>query len=343
MEKNANVVAIDVGYGNVKHAFMRSGELKLGIFPAIAPSASNSECVSVGMQRRNTVIVDVENMSYEVGVDAHLASDSSYRRITDENYPESTQYHALLLGALSYMGQRDVDMLVLGLPLLTFNNHKAVLEKKFIGTHKVPRIQHPNSKEPPLDVNVKQVMVLPQPMGGLFAYAAANQDRTISNETSLIVDIGFFTVDWVYSQGFKPYPAKSSSLPGGMNSVYQAITESLRGELGRNINDVSRVDHALRNGEKEVRLFGKMISLEKHIQAGVEKAKQFVASLANTVGDGVTLDNIVLVGGGSNFFKDLIQERYPDHTITLLKDPAHSNVTGFQFAGLKSVNLVKKS
>lgn len=64
-----------------------------------------------------------------------------------------------------------------------------------------------------------------------------------------------------------------------------------------------------------------------------EKVRQFVGVLANRVGSPADIDNIILVGGGAAYFLDVIQERFPNHKITIADDPVFANVRGFQLAG----------
>ena len=80
--------AIDVGYGNTKFVTLLQQEsIQCGMFPSIAPQASTGPDLCGGlMQRRNTVIVEVDGVKYEVGKDARLAQDASHGRILDPDY-----------------------------------------------------------------------------------------------------------------------------------------------------------------------------------------------------------------------------------------------------------------
>ena len=63
------VRAIDVGYGNTKYlSLVTSNDIQCGIFPSLAPQASSGPDLAAGlMQRRNTVVVEVDGVKYEVG------------------------------------------------------------------------------------------------------------------------------------------------------------------------------------------------------------------------------------------------------------------------------------
>ena len=79
------VRAIDVGYGNTKFTTLVTGsDIQCGLFPSLAPQASTGPDLAAGlMQRRNTVVVEVEGVKYEVGKDARLAQDASHGRVLD--------------------------------------------------------------------------------------------------------------------------------------------------------------------------------------------------------------------------------------------------------------------
>ena len=58
-----------------------------------------------------------------------------------------------------------------------------------------------------------------------------------------------------------------------------------------------------------------------------------VEAIANTIGDGINIDRIILVGGGASLFKKPIQAILPNHTIQFSSDSVVSNVTGYQYMG----------
>lgn len=65
------IKAVDVGYGNTKYSVLASDKnIQCGIFPSISPQASNGPDLSSGLlQRRNTIVVKVGGVKYEVGKD----------------------------------------------------------------------------------------------------------------------------------------------------------------------------------------------------------------------------------------------------------------------------------
>lgn len=331
----AIVRAIDVGYGNTKYVVFheRGQEVQCAVFPSIAPQASVGADLSGGVfQKRNTVTVDVNGVLYEVGRDAKLAQDASYGRVLDSKYSLSDVYMALVRGAISYMGVPHIDVLVLGLPVNTFETHNLDLAKRMVGTHRVPA---PTTSEPgaTIEVEVRAVRVIPQPIGGFFDYAIRNNlYGRMKNQMNLLIDPGFYTLDWVVAHGVKMANARSGAHSGGMSAVLSTMAEAIGRELGTQLNDYSVIDDAIRTGIAP-RFCGKSFDITRHIKIGKEKARQFVSVLANRVGNGVDIDNIILAGGGAEFFKDLIQEKFPNHDLVITDAPVFANVRGFQLAG----------
>jgi plasmid segregation protein ParM len=99
------VRAIDVGYGNTKYTTLVTPDnISCGIFPSLAPQAAGGPDLALGlMQGRNTVVVDVNGVNYEVGFDAELAQDTNHGRVLDPDYSMTDAHMALIRGALYYM------------------------------------------------------------------------------------------------------------------------------------------------------------------------------------------------------------------------------------------------
>lgn len=79
------------------------------------------------------------------------------------------------------------------------------------------------------------------------------------------------------------------------------------------------------------RFNGKECKLDKYLP--LEKARQHLAVMMTKVGDSTDIDNILLAGGGAEFYRDLVAEKFPLHQIHITPDPVFANVRGFQFAG----------
>jgi len=335
----AIVKAVDVGYGNTKYTVLASEKgITCGIFPSIAPQAAGGPDLDSGlMQRRNTVVVDVGGVKYEVGKDAMLAVDSTHGRVLDTDYCMSDAHLALLRGALYYMGAPKIDLLVLGLPV---NNHKVYsqeLAKKIIGTHPVP------FRSGEKECVIENVIVLPQPIGAFFDYSIhTGQYEKMRAQKNLLIDIGFYTVDWVVSNGAKMERNRSDATNGGMSAVIQTMAKSIGDAIGEQITNLTLIEEALRTGTNPL-FYGKEYDISEHIKVGKKKAEQFISTVVNNVGNGIDITNIILAGGGADFFQDVIQDKFPKHNIIIATDAVFANVRGFLRAGTTMVDQFKKS
>lgn len=338
MVQNAVVRAVDVGFGNVKYVtgHEHGHAVECHLFPSLAPQAGANQEIGAGvLQNRNTVIVEVDGVRYEVGPDAALALDATHGRVLDQSFPETDTYKALLRGALAYMDVPEIDLLVLGLPVNNFPNYRDHVEKVMSGRHRVPdiKLHQAGSLAAERDVTVKSVWVLPQPLGGFFDHALRNKlFGSMKSQHNLIIDIGFYTVDWLMTVGVKPVGNRSSAVNGGMSAILTLVAERVAAQHKTQTPLLKSVEEAVRSGSP-VRVFGKECDISEHIAAGKAKAREAVAQLVNKVGDGADIDNIILSGGGASFFEDVIQEKYPHHKLVIAGDPVFANVRGFQVAG----------
>ena len=330
--------AIDVGYGNTKFvSYHKQGAqmMQCAIFPSITPHASTGGDLNAGVfQRRNTVLIPINGVVYEVGKDARLAQDASYGRALTSAYSLTDSYLALVRGAMYYMGEEHIDMLVVGLPVNTYQSHSGKLLDRLCGAHLVPKSIGGVPSAELVEVLVDEVRVLPQPVGAFFDHAISNNlYARMRSQMNLIIDPGFYTLEWVVSHAVKTINARSGAHSGGMSSILGVMAEAIGKDLGIQISDISGIDEALRLGVKP-RFFNKELDLTEYIALAKEKARQFVGVMATKVGSqGVDINNIILAGGGAAFFEDVIQESFPHHDLIITPDPIYANVRGFQHAG----------
>lgn len=330
------VRAIDVGYGNNKYTTSNSSRTKrpdCDMFPSVAPiSAATSISAQIGL-RPKTVRVEVDQITFEVGHDAlRVQGGNSYSRSLDNDYCLRPAYRALTYGAMHYMGLEEIDLLVLGLPMTTWLSHKERLIELMVGDHKIG-----NQK-----VTVKRCKVAPQAYGGYLEHIIANgETQQAEDMTTLIIDPGFHTLDWIVCSGFKIDDKRSgAAADAGMCSYLKAIGDRLSATLKEDIGDLSRIDAALRNEKKIVRLFGEEHDLEEITVYGKQVAQENINYMANKIGNLADIDQVILVGGASIHFAEAVQSRFTKHKVQIAKDPIYANVRGFQAWGEEQMRRV---
>ena len=342
-----NVRAIDLGYGNVKYTLAHPdsfGPIKCDIFPSRSPTASDSGLAAGLAQKRNTAIIKIRGVEYEVGRDVAQAQGTfDTSAVLDNDFCLSDAYLARMRGAFHYMlNEKDakthkkhmhnnrIDLLVVGLPVSNFRNVelRSKLRDRMIGKHELSNGQ---------EIEVDKVIVMPQPMGSFFEHAFDNSMfDTMQKQNNLVIDPGFFTFDWLMSAGLMPNDTRSDSVSRGMSAVLKSIAEAMKKKHPHWKTDVSMIvrlmDDHLRDGVPLI-IFQQEHKLEDYIDAGRPIINEAVAALSNNVGDGADIHNILVSGGGAKLYLDAVQEKFPNHKLLVMENPVYSNVRGFQLAG----------
>jgi plasmid segregation protein ParM len=347
------VRAIDVGYGNVKFSFNHLdafSKVECEIFPSRSPVAGDKSLSAGLVQGRDTVIINVRGTDYEVGKGVAKAQGTfDESSVLDRVFCLSDSYLARLRGALYYMMGADkktnapyingghIALLVVGLPVSTFRNKELPVKLKEVltGPHELPDGR---------SVIVDNVLVMPQPLGAFFEYAFENgMFETMSEQKNLIIDPGFFTFDWLLSDGLTIIDKRSDSVNRGMSAVIKEIVEAAKkkykwdaetGMLMRMLDDHFR--DGFEAGKPFV-VYQDQIDVKGLLIAGKSVINEAVSALVNNVGDGADIQNIILAGGGAQLYHTAIQEKFPRHKILVMGNPVYSNVRGFQLAGEQRV------
>jgi plasmid segregation protein ParM len=318
------VRAADVGYGHVKYVKARSEkEITCEMFSSLAPIASNLE-ISTGLsETRDTIRIEVEGVYYEVGPGARLGLKAHNTRILHSDYSTTPEYLALLRGALAKMNAPGIDLLVVGLPVNLMNNRAQSLAQQLKGYHPLAEGR---------GVYVDHVWTLAQPLGGFLDFAMGQGlYETLADQMNLVVDAGYYTVDWLTGLGIKVMPERTSSFPGGTHAILQSLARSVSEELGVAYTDIDAIDRALEKGR--LRVGGREIDLTQHWRQAQARIGESVNAIANSVGDGLDLNNIILVGGGAKYYESAIRRLFPTPRLIMSPDPIFANVRGFQIAG----------
>ena len=318
---NPVIRALDVGYGNTKYIVsVNNGEAIAAHFPSIVhrPSqiaASLSESPSIYQ-------VEVNGNHYHVGPGLDAVFEGGVRTLND-NFIDTDGYMALAYGAISQMDIDDeIDLLVVGLPVALLRTKRRTLEGRLTGTHSI------NGRT----ITIHKTVVVAQPLGGFMSFASKHEDiERLSTARNLLIDPGFFTVDYMASTGLREITGSSGSHSSGMSAYLKGLAKELSKNLSRPYENISHIDEGLRTGT--FRMFGKEIDLSQFHEKALLELKPAAEVIANTVGTGEAIDQIVLVGGGAHVFKDLVHAILPEHPVLVAEQSIIANVLGFQMIG----------
>jgi plasmid segregation protein ParM len=347
------VHAIDVGWGLVKlNRIAESGELEYMSFPAMAIPSDPSAMGEIATRTRDTFDVPVGRSSYEVGRDVVLAQTGNDfgREITDE-YFRSPIYEALMKGALRYIDQDLIDVLVVGLPVSQYLNDDRrtfLVEQWKTGTDRV--IDLGAGKK----VHIMDVVVRPQPLGGYVemfnhmdelnrviveskgALAPVKSADDILNLTTLVVDPGEHTLDWLLiQQGQINTKASGAASDAGRHRIVRAVYEALQAKIGRPLGSaiLPRINEALRTNMR-IKLSGvpyDLAEFDSLITTAVEDPiNRLIEGLR---GMHESIDVITMVGGHPERYRDELHRRFPSIPILTFENSVEANVRGYQAVG----------
>jgi plasmid segregation protein ParM len=330
------VRALDLGWGFTKYSRRDpvDDSIEYASFPSLAPRHTGMDLSLSIMGKRDTAVVLVDGTKFEVGPDSADLDTNDASRSMNDQYIHTEQYKAVYYGALHYINEPVIDLLVVGLPLSGMHNATR-LKELMIGTHKISEDK---------SVVVRDALVLPQPLGGLYHCFSLKKSMPalefIDEEMNLVIDPGFLTFDFLLSNGEKVVENRSGAHTGGVSKVLRSISESISNKFGIKYENLGAVDKGLRR--RKLKINGEVEQLEEHIKNTLSVIQSSVNYLRNIVGDGSDIDNIILLGGGSHIYRRTIEQFYPKHELITLDEAQTANVRGFQLAGENYLRAAKK-
>lgn len=332
--------AIDVGHGNTKFTtanFSEGGHCQ--VFPSLAPVTQGRMNVGGGLIGMSKYVeVEVNGLTYAVGRDSFSSTNTSTTRIVDQNFATSDAYAALVKGALYYINQPKIDVLVLGLPMNTFEQHRDELRERMVGGHTIPnpaKAKNPGAPDS-FSVQVVRALVVPQPMGAFMDYCSVgNRYEELQEKTNLVLDVGHGTFDYYIAKGNVPYIRRCGATFGGVHHIVKAVIDAINDESVRDNHAVwESIDTAIRK-KSAACIDGEEVDICKVYKSTIDDAvRSSVSRMMTAIGNITDIMDILLTGGGAVLFKDEIQKAVgPKRKLVIDTDSIFSNVKGFQIAG----------
>jgi plasmid segregation protein ParM len=329
-----SVFAVDVGYGNTKYAYRAaSGTVATGMFPSLAPLAASRTLSGYGegvLAARKVLTVAVDEIEYEVGPDVALtAAYGNTGRALADDFVLTENYAALLAGAMHFAGVTHIERLVLGLPVHNMQKYSSALKERFAG-----ELDFGHAR-----IQVDKVVVIPQPLGSLVLASSNRQSEFGKDSAHLVVDVGYFTTDWVYANGFAMDDTRSGGMPGGASQIYQRIASLISRDQGEQVEDLELIDKALRE-RKPFFFYGTDIPLEPYLEKAQPIITGVVKEMQNNVGRLPNVRSVILSGGGAALYAGAIRRAFPRVMIEVIDSPCLANARGFLAVG--EANLARE-
>lgn len=323
----AAVLAVDVGYGNTKFAYREaSGNVTTGMFPSLAQYSPEHSIAATGgsaFQTRDITEVTVEGTQYEVGPGVSLtAAYGRTGRVLTDDYVRTNNYVALLAGAIYRSGFKHIERLVLGLPVHTLEKFAMELKDRFTGELNFGQGT----------VKVDRVSVVPQPIGSLTYSTALRKGPKEPKADHLVIDVGYYTTDWVFVNGFTIDDRRSNGRPGGASQILQRIAANIGKEYGERVYDIERIDECLRHGSA-FHFYNREIDLAPYLAEAQQLIRAVALDIKNHVGPVEGVRAIILSGGGADLYESAVRTTFPLTSIELLQNPCFANAIGFLLVG----------
>ncbi|WP_137887537.1 ParM/StbA family protein [Pseudomonas sp. 2FE] len=319
----SSALGLDIGYSNVVAVFSGAdGRSESIVRPAQA--APLSVLPGDAGLRAGEVVVDVAGEPWVAFAAPGRVQEG---RELHEDYTSSHAYEALFKGALLHAaGDGDVvDTLVTGLPVSQARDKDYVesLVKRMTGTHKI------SAKR---EITVKSVQVVAQPIGTLTeVYCNSEAAEVIEESVSIIIDPGFFSVDWVVFDHRELVASSSSSSLKAMSVLLDACNEEIAKDHG-GIPGVEKIEHALQSGKTWIHLFGRKVELGEYLERASDRV---IPTVFTEIKQGLrflkgrAIDCVILGGGGASLYEPFSRKEFPEALIVKPANSVTSNAEGF--------------
>ena len=294
-----NVIGLDVGHSAVKLAATANGRtLRLVVPSFVCPAIEIADEAEQRRADKETVMVG--GRPYFVGETARLQGQLKNPIGTYDSWISTPEYAALILGAFKKAAAEGIDIdkprLVLGLPTHLFSQQKDVL----------------NGVVSDL-VQVDHLMVMPQPVGAYHAtmldeYGLPLAHRSMATQTWCVVDIGYYTTDFLVIQKGRFVQNAMGSCAGMRFAAEHLVSLLTRKGLA---TDIQEAEEALIN--RSIKYFAHRQDVGREVDLALAKN---VTEVTDTLGRTISaiarqMDGLVVAGGGGGLIFPFIKAIYP--------------------------------
>lgn len=330
------ILGVDFGYGYMKYF---DGKSLIKTISLVAPSRKLK--FFTGMSKEESLSnldVEIDGNRYFVGDLARRQGIDPFQVLDkDKVFHETTKI--MLYTFLAKLGGDDLRV-VTGLPVSYYDEEKIIYLKNLLkGKHFVSFYEGENKINK--DFNVKDVLVIPQPIGTFFDFILDKNGNPVKeidleNFTMGVIDIGFGTTDFAVVRNLEYIDKSSRSISIGVKDLLELLREEVALAVKEELALYELEDFVI-DEKKKISLRGKTLDIESMIN----KDKITIFSKLKTISDYFwdkerAIDMYIVTGGGSHLFGELFKKVYGSKThIELVKNPSFANVSGFYKYGMR--------
>jgi len=321
------IVGLDIGYSNLKVAYGEAGSKPILVSrPAgAAPSEHIAQRImSTGADDPLRVLVDGKEF---VAGCSHDRLENWAREL-HQNYTSTESYRALFNAGLLLTGMTEIDRVVTGLPTSQYFDEG--LRKHLIQTMKGEHQVTPKKK-----IIVKDVKIVPQPLGGFVDYLhTLNDPAQVEDASVLVIDPGFFSVDWVLLVNGEFKRASSGSSLDAVSVILDEASALIGKDHGSEPGR-SKMENAVRSGRNTVSVLGTRVDITPYLTVASTTVGHIVGAQLQAAlrKEESAVDAIVMVGGGAPLFEASIKTAFSKTPIAIAKDSVFANARGFWRGG----------
>lgn len=330
------VVGLDIGYSNLKLAAGCCGRApRERMLPAVAAPAAHvaqrlSDRPSPGADELGDGIrLSLHGQPWIAGIAP--ARVSGWQRALHEDYAASESYQALLLAALQLVDVPRIDRLVTGLPVAQASDSAARerLRQRLQGRHRV------NERW----VEIAEVRVVAQPVGAfvdLLLQADAALIERVGAGTVIVIDVGFFSVDWSVLVNGDLRRTQSGTSLEAMSVLIDAAAARLVAAQGGKA-PVAAIEQALAAQRSRILFHGEWLELAPVLQSAArEVAQRALEALRQDLRHEQTNpDLLLLTGGGAALFAPVVRRVFPRVVLHPAPEPVGANARGYFHYGCR--------
>ncbi len=292
-----HILGFDPGMGAIK---LYSGGGSVELPSQVAVSAGPRLMVAAGLRlsRKHVTEVEIPQGKFLVGSGAHNhgqpVENLDYDRLTG-----SPEMHALFYGALSqYQDLPDsLDTVVVGLPLETLSGEDA--RRNASAVRRWLKGKHTWTVDgEPREVEIKDVMITPQPVGALFDYVLDEDANFVPGRKKAllaevgVVSIGFNTIELLVIRNRTP----ADRLTAGRTLGVRRLLELADGE---GVYTLGELDDLLRRGRLDIR--NALSVWEREVMGAIEK--KWARAYRK-------FEKVIIVGGGAVLLQNALMNRF---------------------------------
>ncbi len=297
MTEEMHILGFDPGMGAIK-LYGPNGSVELPSQVAVATGPRLMVAAGLKLSRKHVPEVEIAQGKFLVGAGAHShgqpVENLDYDRLTG-----SPEMHALFYGALSQYPNlpETLDAVMVGLPLETLSGEDArrnanAVRRWLKGEHSWTVDGGAHS------VEIKDVMITPQPVGALFDYVLDEDAQFVPGRKKAllaevgVVSIGFNTIELLVIRNRTP----ADRLTAGRTLGVRRLLELADGE---GLYTLGEMDDLLRRGRLDVR--NALPVWEREVLGAIEKKWARVYR---------KFEKVIIVGGGAVLLQNALLRRF---------------------------------